>query len=123
MSVSLTAFAGRPAVEIEDSKGVLWRYWYEVTPRTYSWLVVLTAIDQQTGGPARDRRTGRLRTYAEVLVYPDAWSCTCPDWRMRRQQLDEDCKHCAVARELRPVWEAMTGARAPQQEDQHERAG
>jgi hypothetical protein len=123
MSVSLTAVGGKPAVEIIDARGKAWRYWYRVMPGRRTWVLVLTALDPQTDEPARDRRTGRLRTYAVMLVHPDAWSCSCPDWRMRRRKGGEDCKHCAAARELKPVWEAMTGARAPQRGDHHERAG
>jgi hypothetical protein len=106
MSVVLTRFQDRQAVEIADAKGEVFPYRFAITATARDWSITLTKLDP-VSGEALAEYVVRLRE-GHICV------CECPDfrWRFRANRprlAGEACKHLEAARELYRVWREMTG--------------
>ena len=76
---------GLPIVRIADSQGRLHDYTLAVVVRPVArWSCRLIRL-----GPE-----GEVEKEYLVQFWPAGnWTCTCPDWRMRRRQTGRPCKH------------------------------
>ena len=102
MSVSLTTYRGRPALEIADHKGECWLYYWTVLPGR-PWRVRLGRIDPATG----------LVDAVHTVTEGTPWQCSCPDYVYRRKRITGiDCKHSREGRELKALLAVLQGVSA-----------
>ena len=97
MSVTLTVYEGKPALELTDHKGECWKYTFEVTnnsERLFSLKLRKCDGDEEP----------------EYLVQiGQQWcSCDCPDYRMRKRKAGLHCKHLAATASMRELLSALT---------------
>jgi len=81
---------GLPIVRIADSQGRL---------HDYTLAVVVRPVARWSCRLIRLGASGEVAAEYLVQHWPHGnWTCTCPDFRMRRRKLGRPCKHvCAVA--------------------------
>ena len=90
MPVTLTIFEGRPAIEVEDSRGRKALYWFRLLGDV---LELISTIEPDHRSLVRSMSNGSL-------------GCDCKGWQFKKDR-SVGCKHIEAAKKLLPLLESV----------------